>query len=277
MDRPALPKCFRRVAAVIVCSVIATLAGCGGRAESSTVSDSSTSDSSVGSTTDGPDANGCEDIEVSPAELVCSTDQDCVLVVTGPVCPGYVPSIGYKAGTLCLSGIANSSGQARIAGQIASIPHGNDAGEEFCDNAVGTPRCLGGQCTVCGPFAEGPPACFVDGSTSDASMDAAIDAAEAGGPCATTSDCPAGFGCGFLIAQGCSAHGQCLAPPSGANCASGRVECGCDGAPVYVPNCDGYDGIYGTAPVAPAWMFASDGGCIIEPPDAGADGAASED
>jgi len=251
--------------------VIASVAGCAGRVDSSTASDASTSDSPATSTTHGADANGCEDIEVSAAELFCSTDQECTLVATGPVCPGYVP------GSLCLSGVANSSGQARIAAQIASIPQRDDAGEEFCDNAVGTPRCLGAQCTVCGPFGEGPPACFDAGFTGDASIDAALDAPEAGGPCVTSSDCPAGFGCGFLIAEGCSARGQCLAPPSGANCASGRVECGCDGTPVLVPSCDGYNGIYGTAPVAPAWMFASDGGCVIEPPDAGTDGAASED
>ena len=198
-------------------------------------------------------------------------DPDCALVVTGPVCPGYVP------GTLCLSGgVANSSGQARIAAQIASVPSA-DAREVSCDNAVGTPRCLAGQCTVCGPFAEGPPACFDAGSTGDASLDAATDAPEAGGPCETSSDCPGGFGCGFLIAEGCSARGQCLAPPSGVNCASGRVECSCDGVPAYVPTCDGYDGIYGTAPVAPAWTFASDGGCILEPQDGGADDAASEE
>jgi hypothetical protein len=132
----------------------------------SAASDSATSPPVVG------DADGCVDIELSSAETTCERDQDCVLVVTGSVCPRYVPTVGSNVGTLCENGAANSSGAARIGAQIAAIPHGNDAGIDFCDAIPGTPRCLQGQCTVCGP-GNGPPGCFdagvvttVDGSSS---------------------------------------------------------------------------------------------------------------
>jgi hypothetical protein len=112
---------------------------------------------------------GCVDIEVLPAELTCEVDSDCTAVVTGPVCPGYQGNPDTFS-TLCLNGVANSVGAARIAAQVAAIPHGDDAGIDFCDTLGGEQRCLGGQCISCPPPGfnpnEGPPACFDAGPTT---------------------------------------------------------------------------------------------------------------
>ncbi len=121
------------------------------------------------------DAGGCVDIELSSAELSCTTDQDCALVATGEVCPGYVPQRGneYGTGTLCDNAAANSVGVAKVAAQLASIPTGNDGGDDFCDAVPGTPRCLGGQCGVCeslsgnGPPYSGPAGCADAGAAAD--------------------------------------------------------------------------------------------------------------
>jgi hypothetical protein len=109
----------------------------------SATSDSAASDSSTPLVIGDAEAGTCVDLEPSPAELTCATDQDCALVVTGPVCSGY------ELGALCENGVANSSGVARITAQIAAIPHGNDAGHDVCDISVGTPRCLQGMCIDC--------------------------------------------------------------------------------------------------------------------------------
>ena len=120
--------------------------------------DSAAADSATSAVV-GAEAGTCVDVEPSAAELTCATDQDCALVVTGPVCPGY------ELGALCETGVANSSGVARIAAQIAAIPHGNDAGFDFCDVAVGTPRCLQGMCTDCG-LGNAPPGCLDAGAVT---------------------------------------------------------------------------------------------------------------
>jgi hypothetical protein len=114
--------------------------------------------------TDADDGSGCVDIEPSADELACAMDRDCTLVVIGTVCPGYVPTVGSKLGTLCENGAANGSGAARIAAQLAAVPpQAEDAGFDFCDAIPGTPRCLQGQCTICGPYI-GAPACFDAGA-----------------------------------------------------------------------------------------------------------------
>jgi len=114
----------------------------------------------------GADASGCIDVQLSPADLTCATDQECTPVITGWVCPGYVPTVGSKLGTLCENAAANGSGAARIGARIAAIPHGDDAGMNFCDTAAGMPRCLQGRCTLCGPFGQGPAACLDAGNTT---------------------------------------------------------------------------------------------------------------
>jgi hypothetical protein len=76
-------------------------------------------------------------------------------VITGVVCPGYVP------GSICVHDAANNAGAGRIAAVLADIPRDDDAGSppDFCEAIPGTPRCLAGQCTVCGPFAAGQSGC----------------------------------------------------------------------------------------------------------------------
>jgi hypothetical protein len=111
-------------------------------------------DSATPSTGTPSPAGVCIDIALAPSELTCDTDSDCALVVTGQVCPGYVPTYDGTIGTLCYGGAANGQGVARVAAAIASVPPTDEAGPDydFCDAVVGTPRCIARQCTICGPI-----------------------------------------------------------------------------------------------------------------------------
>jgi hypothetical protein len=111
---------------------------------------------------------------MAPSGLACATDDDCAPVVTGSVCPGYVPTVGSKIGTLCPNAAANRAGVAANAAQLAAIPHGDDAGFDFCDALSGTPRCIAGQCLMCGPNDYGPAACFADGATGTDRAEASV-------------------------------------------------------------------------------------------------------
>ncbi|MGO8992391.1 MAG: hypothetical protein ACLQVI_03620 [Polyangiaceae bacterium] len=135
----------RRSVALSIATVLAAIvAGCGGR--------------SLSETGAGSDGGGCVDLQPSPAELACTTDQDCVASLTGTICPGYV------AESLCENSAANSAGAQRILSQLQSIPQGvnPDPSTDFCDAEASPIRCLGGQCTVCGPGSNGPASCSDD-------------------------------------------------------------------------------------------------------------------
>jgi hypothetical protein len=132
-----------------------------------------------GGNTDG--SNGCVDIELSAADLACSVDSDCSSVVTGTVCPGWVPNgPGAKLGTLCYDSAANSTGAAKVTAELASIPHGEDAGHDFCDQGFSPGewalRCIASQCVQCAfsdsPLCKDGGAAVNDGSvTKDAAND----------------------------------------------------------------------------------------------------------
>lgn len=95
----------------------------------------------------GPGGTGgpCVGLHATPADLTCTTNQDCKLVVTGTICPGYIPS------GVCAASAANGAGAARLEADLAAIPKGESPGDppEICDAAAGTPSCVQGQCTVC--------------------------------------------------------------------------------------------------------------------------------
>jgi hypothetical protein len=169
----------------VAAAVLATTAACGGRAsdDEAPAPDPGTSTADGGasaidgkaSASDGgapssSTSNTCIDLVLAPSELACETDQDCALVATGQVCSGYV------AADLCTTGAANSQGVARITAALASVPSTAPAGPwDFCDAVVGTPTCIAGQCTICGPVPGNAPHVCPDDAGSDSGSDAEGD------------------------------------------------------------------------------------------------------
>ena len=70
-------------------------------------------------------------------------------------------------------------------------------------------------------------------STTPSTQDAGIEAGEAGGPCATSADCPSGTECGYPLDGGCSATLRCIATPFQGEC-KGQPACACDGTSITV-------------------------------------------
>jgi hypothetical protein len=125
-----------------------------------------------------PGSGACIDIELNPIELTCESDTDCFLVVTGQVCPGYTPSADGTMGSLCYTAAANIEGVKRTSAAIGGVPPAQGAtGPAFCDATVGSPRCVAGECTICGPIpGSAPHEC-----PADAGADAADDSLAEGG------------------------------------------------------------------------------------------------
>ncbi len=138
--------------APVACSSSSDGGGSSGGSSSggSTSRGGSSGPGSSSSTTAGSDAGGCVVVNLTASELSCTGDSDCTAVPTS-FCPGYVPTVGSRLGTLCPNAAANPTGVATITSAMATVPHGEDAGEDFCDALVGTPRCVQSQCVLCAP------------------------------------------------------------------------------------------------------------------------------
>jgi hypothetical protein len=141
-----------------------------------------------GSSADAPrDAASCVDLVASSADLACSSDDDCSPVVVGQVCPGFVPTVGDHLGTLCDNGAANSTGASRLAAELLAVPHGDDAGMDFCDAVQGKPRCISSQCVLCPASGAGPSDCRepveAGASTSTTSMSSSASDDHDAGSC----------------------------------------------------------------------------------------------
>jgi len=132
-----------------------------------------TTDSGVGTgTTD--DGAECVDLEVASSDLSCVSDQDCVPSLTGKVCEGQCA---------CGDTSVNAAAAARYQSETASLTL------EACPcPAQGEPRCLGGQCTLCGFGPNQPAGCddsgittIEDGGIFDGNeLDSPISVADAG-------------------------------------------------------------------------------------------------
>jgi hypothetical protein len=97
----------------------------------------------------------------------------------------------------------------------------------------------------------------VDAGDAGAKPDASGGDA-ATGSCATGQSCPAGYGCGFAQADGCTAQGQCVA--LGPMCNGFAPGCSCAGDTINVI-CNGLPQGYVPAPLAHSGACgASDGG-----------------
>jgi hypothetical protein len=109
-----------------------------------------TTDSGVGTvTTD--DGAECVDLEVASSDLSCVSDQDCAPSLTGKVCEGQCA---------CGDTSVNAAAAARYQSETASL------NLVACPcPAQGEPRCLGGQCTLCGFGPNQPAGCDDTGIT----------------------------------------------------------------------------------------------------------------
>jgi hypothetical protein len=125
----------------------------------------SSSNNSGVTRSNGGDGGGCVVVDLTTRDLSCTADSDCTAVSTS-FCPGYVLTMGSKLGTLCANAAANATGVAAVASAMAKVPHGDDAGDEFCDAAAGTTRCIHSQCALCGTGGGG---CSADSGPSSSS------------------------------------------------------------------------------------------------------------
>jgi hypothetical protein len=165
-------------------------------------------------TTDG--SAECVDLEVAPSDLSCVSDQDCALSLTGNVCEGQCA---------CGDTSVNAAAAARYQSETAALTF------EACPcPAQGEPRCLGGQCTLCG-FGPNPPAgcddtgiiTIEDGGIFDGSeVDSQISDADAG-TCVDIdlstydSSCNQASDCIVILTQACSGACACGGLPVNAS------------------------------------------------------------
>jgi hypothetical protein len=124
----------------------------------------------------------------------CKKDADCVSIVNGPLCSGYVCA--------CPGGAAiNVSSQASYNAAVASVMRGT--GIVCLCPASPRPQCLAGVCTICTGLRSDPPACH---STSDAgpdgSMCAQVDLTTYDQSCETANDC-------MSVTEGLLCPGSC--------------------------------------------------------------------
>ncbi|WP_146647100.1 hypothetical protein [Labilithrix luteola] len=110
------------------CAWILFVAACGGTT-------AATSDTDAGrSATD----NACVDFDPSTYDRSCQTDNDCVPIFAGTLCPGY--------GCWCPTGTVSAADEVRYQAALASVPRGSNPC--FCP-PMGTGRCIVGQCVWC--------------------------------------------------------------------------------------------------------------------------------
>lgn len=96
-------------------------------------------------TTTTADAAACVDVDLSTYSESCSVDTDCVVVTSGNICTGSCA---------CGGSVISASEQSRYDQAIQGI----QTAECPCPSE-GTPRCLGGTCTLCSFGPNQPPGC----------------------------------------------------------------------------------------------------------------------
>ena len=85
-------------------------------------------------------------IDLSAYDQSCKVDSDCMEITSGLICP---------TSCQCGGSVINVSGQAQYDQAIESI--GSDGTSCPCDPG-GVPRCVSGQCLLCG-FGESQAGC----------------------------------------------------------------------------------------------------------------------
>lgn len=136
---------------------------------------------------------------------------------------------------------------------------GSPCYEVSCDPTLGV--CV--EAVIPGPCASG----LEDGSVF--AFDSGADVQLVGSGCLSSGECPDEFVCGFLVADACSATGQCVIPePPTSTGGAVYMGCGCDGEPVsYVT------ATQTSAPVASGTPCSAEGEAGVDASDDGsADG-----
>jgi hypothetical protein len=148
----------------------------------------------TGTTDAGPK---CVDFEPTLSDLTCGSDQDCALVRTGEVC---------KSQCSCGDTPVNAGAAARFASDTAPLDLAS------CPCAFeGEPRCIAGQCTLCG-FGGNQPAGCADAAApspgTDGGMCVDIDLSTYDQSCVRASDCIV-----ILTGEVCSSECTCGGSP----------------------------------------------------------------
>jgi hypothetical protein len=140
----------------------------------------------------------CVTLEVLPSDLSCESDQDCTVSRSGNVCEG---DCVLECGRTPI----NVSAAARNQSETSSLSL-----EDCPCLDPGEPRCLGGQCAVCG-FGPNPPAgCNDDGGVVTIE-DGGIFVVDGGEPDSGTSDAGGEQDGGTSTTPGCRSAEDCPA------------------------------------------------------------------
>ena len=198
---------------------------CGGKTLGGSVR--SGEDSGVAAT-EGGGAAGCVDLEVLPSDLSCGSDQDCTFSRSGNVCNGDC-ALG------CGGTPVNVSAAARYESETSSLTF------EGCPCLdPGEPRCLGGQCALCGFGPDQPAGCNVDGGIVTFE-DGGIFIVDGGELDMGISDADGGTCVDIELAsydQSCNQPSDCTLIQTGEVCSG---QCACGGSPVNVAGQSRYD------------------------------------
>jgi hypothetical protein len=219
---------FTRIVAALLMAGLPS--ACGGKAftvgaEPGEDSGSSTGDSG-GWTGTNDGGSSCVDVTITPSDVSCGSDQDCDLIRSGEVCNGQCS---------CGDTPVNAAAASRFQTETASLKLAS------CPCAFpGEPRCLAGQCTLCGVGSNQPAGCAdsgitiypIDGATVDTGsteIDSGLSTGD-GGTCVdivlSTYD------------QSCTQAKDCILIQTGDVCSG---NCACGGSPVNVSEQSRYD------------------------------------
>jgi len=171
-----------------------------------------------------PDTGACINLAVTPADLACTTDDDCVFASTGRVCPGD-----------CCGGgsVVNATAASRFATATAGLATASECGDDPCGAPFGEATCVHGLCAACETSSTNGTTCMSaegDGGTTTTSPDGggcSVEVLDNDARCPSTYDttlegdaCPSvGLSCSYpgegdVGANGCSGPGglTCHAP-----------------------------------------------------------------
>jgi hypothetical protein len=182
-------------------------------------------------------ASSCVFIVVAASDLACGSDQDCVLIRSGDVCPGDCG---------CGDSAVNTAAANRYQSEAASV-----ASADCPCPFSGEPRCLGGSCTLCASTPGQPAGCddsgvitvedsgvaFADAGEFDTGeFDTGIPEMDSGLLTVDGSQCvyvdPSSYD------RSCTQASDCFVIQTGDVC---EGQCACGGLPVNVSGQSRYD------------------------------------
>jgi len=164
----------------------------------------------------------CVDFELGPSDLECASDGDCNTVRTGTICSGECS---------CGSTPVNMSGSDRFGSATSGLTL------DACPCAFpGEPRCIGGQCAVCGFGPDQPAGCADGGGAVDAGADVS-----------TTSDAGTCFDLDLSsLDTSCETSSDCVGAMSGELCSTDN--CRCNTSSISADAASAYDQLLAEVP-----------------------------